>query len=38
MPLAMEWFGTDTFRHATKRATVTGRELFLAEKKERPTS
>ena len=35
VPRAMEWFGTDTFRQATKRATVTGRQLYLAEKKER---
>ena len=28
---AMEWFRSDTFRQATRRATVRGRELYLAE-------
>jgi heme-degrading monooxygenase HmoA len=32
---AMEWFRTDTFREATKRATVLHRDLYLAEKQQR---
>lgn len=29
---AMEWFGSETFKQATKQATVTGREFYLVEK------
>jgi len=28
---AMQWFRTDTFKEATKRATVVGRDFYLAE-------
>lgn len=35
MARAMEWFGSDTFKAASKRATVTGREFYLAERRER---
>ena len=28
---AMQWFRTDTFKEATKRATVIGRDFYLAE-------
>ena len=28
---AMQWFRTDTFKDATKRATVVGRDFYLAE-------
>ena len=28
---AMGWFRSDTFRQATQRATVVGRELYVAE-------
>ena len=33
LPRAMEWFQTDTFKEATRRATVTGREFYLAERR-----
>lgn len=33
MERAMEWFRSETFRRATKRATVTRRELYTAELK-----
>jgi hypothetical protein len=33
---AMQWFQTDTFREATKRATVQGREFYVAERRDRP--
>ena len=32
---AMQWFGPDSFRDATKRATVVGRDFYLAEKQQR---
>jgi hypothetical protein len=36
---AMQWFRTDTFKEATKRATVVGRDFYLAEKQQpRPQS
>ena len=28
---AMQWFRSDTFREATRRATVRGREFYVAE-------
>jgi heme-degrading monooxygenase HmoA len=28
---AMEWFRSDTFREATRRATVSGREFYVTE-------
>jgi hypothetical protein len=28
---AMQWFRSDMFREATRRATVRGRELYVAE-------
>lgn len=28
---AQAWFGSDKFRQATRRATVTGREFYIAE-------
>jgi hypothetical protein len=31
---AMQWFRTDTFKEATKRATVVGRDFYLAEKQQ----
>ena len=31
VPRAMEWFRSDTFREATRRATVRDREFYLAE-------
>ena len=31
---AMQWFRTDTFKEATKRATVVGRDFELAEKQQ----
>ncbi|MGB8645409.1 MAG: hypothetical protein WCF84_09230 [Anaerolineae bacterium] len=34
---AMQWFASDTFKQATKRATVTGREFYLAQKQEAHT-
>ena len=30
---AMQWFASDTFKEATKRATVTGRQFYLAQKR-----
>ena len=30
----MQWFRTDTFKEATKRATVVGRDFYLAEKQQ----
>ena len=32
---AMQWFSTETFKEATKRATVVGRDFYLAEKQQR---
>jgi len=32
---AMQWFRTETFKEATKRATVVGRDFYLAEKQQR---
>ena len=32
---AMEWFKTDEFKEATKRAAVTGREFYVAEQQQR---
>ncbi len=34
MDRAMEWFGSEKFRAATKRAKVTGREFYLAQKRD----
>ncbi len=31
---AMQWFRTDTFKEATKRATVVGRDFYLAEQQQ----
>jgi|SRR5688500_9440175 heme-degrading monooxygenase HmoA len=33
MDRAMEWFGSEKFREASKRAKVTGREFYLAKKR-----
>lgn len=34
LPRAMEWFKSPTFREATARAKVTGREFYLAERRQ----
>ncbi|GIK37168.1 MAG: hypothetical protein BroJett011_10010 [Chloroflexota bacterium] len=34
LPRAMEWFSSSTFKEATARAKVTGREFYLAEKRQ----
>jgi hypothetical protein len=31
---AMQWFRTDTFKEATKRATVVRRDFYLAQKQQ----
>jgi hypothetical protein len=33
---ALAWFSSPTFRDATQRATVTGREFYLAQEQARP--
>jgi len=33
LPRALEWFQTDTFREASGRATVTGREFCVGERR-----
>lgn len=33
MDRAMQWFASNTFKEATKRATVTGREFYVAQKR-----
>jgi heme-degrading monooxygenase HmoA len=38
MDRAMEWFGSEKFKEATKRAKVTGREFYLAQKREPTTA
>jgi heme-degrading monooxygenase HmoA len=35
---AMAWVGSDTFREATRRATVTGREFYDAQRREQPAA
>jgi hypothetical protein len=30
---AMQWFASDTFKRATKRATVTGREFYISQQR-----
>jgi hypothetical protein len=35
---AMQWFGSETFKQAIRRATVTGREFYLAQKRETSTN
>lgn len=34
LPRAMEWFSSSQFKEATVRAKVTGREFYLAEKRQ----
>ena len=34
LPRGLEWFGTETFRNATQRARVTGREFYMAEQRQ----
>jgi hypothetical protein len=34
LPRAMEWFQSPTFKEATARAKVTGREFYLAERQQ----
>ena len=34
LPRAMEWFQSQQFKEATARAKVTGREFYLAEKRQ----
>ena len=38
MDRAMEWFGSEKFREATKRAKVTGRVFYLAHRREPTTA
>ena len=36
MPRAMEWFGSQRLKDATAKAGVTGREIYLAERRDQP--